>query len=190
MAYSTIIQKRCKCDPGCQALPSSGYAGYNWAHAPQFVVAIVDGKKEKQIKKTEANKREVLRIRKLNTGDIKPGDDLQRWYAAAAIELARHPFCIECKAIIHRPYFRASTAHILPKRKQYGCPSVATHPANKLFLGAECGCHYRYDSSWQAASQMIIWPMAIIAFEEMYPFIYFEERKNIPEALLKTLDNG
>ena len=33
---------------------------------------------------------------------------------------------------------RATIAHILPKREEYGFPSVACHPMNKIFLCIDC----------------------------------------------------
>ena len=39
---------------------------------------------------------------------------------------------------------RAAIAHILPKREEYGFPSVAIHPQNKIFLCIDC--HTDFDN--------------------------------------------
>jgi len=107
----------------------------------------------------------------------------QNWYFDMGKELAKNPICAECGAWIPPAFYRAAIAHVLPKRKEYGFPSVARHPLNKMFLGAGCGCHKKYDDTWEGASQMKIWSTAIIIFVEIYPFIHPDEYKNIPDIL-------
>jgi hypothetical protein len=112
---------------------------------------------------------------------------LQNFFAECAKELDQHPYCMECGTFIPRKYYRSATAHVLPKRKEYGFTSVASNIINKLFLGAGCGCHSKYDSDWEAAATMKVWPMAVEIFTKLYPLLKPEEKKNIPEVLLQEL---
>ena len=114
--------------------------------------------------------------------------ELEIFFEIAAQELQFKPYCEECGEFIPSDYYRAATAHVIPKRKDFGFPSVATNPINKLFLGAGCGCHSKYDISWESASKMKIWPKAVVIFKKLYKFISESELKNIPDILLKTLD--
>lgn len=120
--------------------------------------------------------------KKENSNDV----ELDLWFRYMAIEMAKRPWCEECGAWIPPNFYRSATAHILPKKKEYGFPSVSTHPKNVLFLGAGCGCHNK-THRWDKFSKMKVWPLAVAAFKEIYPFIAEEEKKNIPQILLDTL---
>lgn len=119
---------------------------------------------------------------------------LQRYFAEAAKIISMNPYCMECGAFIPEAYYRAASAHVLPKRKEYGFPSVCTMIENLLVLGAGCGCHDKYDRTWEDAATMKVFPKAIEIFKFLYPFIHPSERKNIPEVLrqeiLNLQDNG
>lgn len=110
--------------------------------------------------------------------------NLVSWYNDRKNEFTGR--CQECGAVI--PYYlrHSSVAHVLPKKKDYGFPSVATHPQNAIELGpgAVCGCHTKYDNSWLSASKMKIFPLAKEKFKLIEPFIAEEERKRIPEIFL------
>lgn len=173
----------CKCSPDCAMFPSMGYSGYFYAHAPENVVETIELKRHK----TEVRQRTASRLHSIVVPLTEDEIKLQKFFANAAQELMRHPFCQNCKSRIPQAYFRAATAHVLPKRKEYGFPSIASHPANKLFLGAGCGCHYLYDRSWEDAAKMVVWPLAVAAFKELYPFIAENEKKNIPDILRHSL---
>lgn len=129
------------------------------------------------------------------------------YWLMAEKELAKHPYCMECGASIPKYLYiqqddgtrkvsinayRAATAHVLPKRERYGFPSVADNPINRLFLGSGCGCHNRFDASWQSASQMKVFPAAIEIFRQLYPLLDPAERKNIPDVFMPHIpcDNG
>lgn len=112
---------------------------------------------------------------------------LQKFFAEAAKVISLKPYCMECGKVISQPFYRAATAHILPKRKEYGFPSIACHPDNFLILGASCGCHSRYDRSWEDAAKMKVFPLAIEKFKILYPLIAKSERKNISEVLLQEI---
>lgn len=106
------------------------------------------------------------------------------------------PWCMECHMeapwLLDPNYakvWRACQAHILPKKKEYGFPSLRDNLENHLVLfpsfgGKLCGCHGFYDSSWYNASTMKIWPFVIQTFIDLYPQIPQNERKNIPEVFL------
>lgn len=57
--------------------------------------------------------------------------------------------CENCKTDItyyraNKNIWRSLVAHILPKRENYGFPTVATHPQNRVFLCPHC--HGNYDN--------------------------------------------
>ncbi len=136
----------------------------------------------------------------------KSGETLDAWFEKGMIEY--DPICMECgfsamwlkepqedtkKAEAYKLMWRAAQAHVLPKKKRFGFPSIATHPENRIILlpswgGHFCGCHGFYDSNWYNASTMKIWPLVVEKFKRLYPFIAEPERKNIPEQLLKHLN--
>lgn len=106
------------------------------------------------------------------------------------------PCCQECGMEaswvldpMYSKVWRACQAHILPKKKEYGFPSLRDNLENHLVLfpsfgGKLCGCHVFYDSSWYNASTMKIWPFVVQTFIDLYPQIPQNERKNIPEIFL------
>jgi hypothetical protein len=114
-------------------------------------------------------------------------DKMEKWVEQFAAIIEANPHCDECGTFIPKKYYRAASAHCLPKRKDYGFPSVKLHPDNRLVLGAGCGCHHKYDSTWEQAAQMKIFPKAIEIFLILYPHIAPSERKNIPDVLLQEL---
>lgn len=60
---------------------------------------------------------------------------------------------------------RACIAHILPKNEKHGFPTVALHPANKMFLCGKGGCHSFYDNATPAErSQMPCFSLAMEGF--------------------------
>lgn len=89
--------------------------------------------------------------------------------------------------------WRSCQAHLLPKRKVYGFPSLAANRDNHLVLfpsfgGTLCGCHGAYDSCWQDAATMDIWEKVKDVFKtKLYALIPENEKKNIPEQLLKEI---
>lgn len=107
------------------------------------------------------------------------------------------PKCMNCgfeaawlKDEKYKKIWKACQAHVLPKRKEYGFPSLAGNLDNHLVLfpsfgGTLCGCHGFFDSSWFNATTMEVWPKAVDIFKKLQPLIPKEERKNIPEQFLK-----
>ncbi len=116
--------------------------------------------------------------------------EMDLFWLSACKALAAHPYCMECGAFIPAAFYRAATAHVLPKRKEFGFPSVASNIINRLFLGAGCGCHNKYDRSWQDAATMKVFPHAVEIFKLLYPSIDPAEHKNIPKVFLKHIVTG
>jgi hypothetical protein len=77
----------------------------------------------------------------------------------------------------------AVVAHVLPKRKKNGVPSMATNPLNVVYL---CGdCHTNMDNKGAAfVASMKIYPLLLKRVALMFPHIPDEEKKNVPEHLL------
>lgn len=187
MKRTAIRKKTCKCgNPKCY--PSLGFSGWNFKCAPEEIKEKVGTKTQLARKKKNARLSAALKIRKDAAIENK-SSELELFFHLAAIELANKPYCAECNQFIPSAYYRAATAHILPKKKEYGFPSVAAHPKNKLFLGAGCGCHNK-THRWDTFAKMKVWPLAVEAFKEIYPYIAENEKKNIPQVLLNTLDTS
>lgn len=95
-------------------------------------------------------------------------DDLNDFYYDASFEAPLA--CQECGThlgSINDWEIRCCTAHILPKSKKSGFPSVACNQANKLFLGKKnCSCHTNYDEKGaEFRSKMKVYPVVLAAFE-------------------------
>lgn len=113
---------------------------------------------------------------------------LNKWFA----EIEKIEFkkgvcnCWNCGEPIYQAFARTAIAHILPKRKNM-FPSVATHPFNYLILGAGCGCHNEFDRTYQDASKMQIWQLAIDRVQEVIPSISNDELKHLPEIIINAV---
>jgi len=120
--------------------------------------------------------------------EAKPDRDKQlEWFKARISESKGR--CVECGSLINKNVFAfavCAVAHVLPKRNNL-FPSVATHPDNSLELCAENGCHAKYDKSWDDASQMKCWPLAVEKFIKIYPAIAPGERKHLPDILRQEI---
>ena len=159
-------------------------------------------KEKKPIKKVSDKKKEQI------NRDREAGLDggLDRWFEERMA--TSDPVCAECgmradwllepqedlkKAAAYKLMWRACQAHILPKKKVYGFPSIATNQFNHIVLfpswgGHLCGCHGFYDSNWYNASTMKIWKTVVpIMKEKLLPLIAENEKKNIPEQILNEL---
>lgn len=110
-------------------------------------------------------------------------DTLSNWFNSRRKEMTG--VCAECGNGSHKHsdvYFRFSVAHILPKKKAYGFPSVATHPLNWVELCMKC--HTVFDSNWATASKMKSFAIARERFRQFEDAIAPEERRRIPEIFL------
>lgn len=161
-------------------------------------------KEKKPIAKKSAKRIAKEKEEKANKMD----ESLDAWFERKMA--TSKPVCAECgmeaywllepqedpkKAAAYKLMWRACQAHILPKKKVFGFPSIATHDDNHIVLfpswgGFLCGCHGFYDSNWYNATTMKIWPLVVETFKtKLYPLIRPNEQKNIPEQLLTALDN-
>ncbi len=97
-------------------------------------------------------------------------------------------YCANCGEPISRLDRHSSIAHVLPKKKNHGFPSVADNPLNALELGPRCGCHNKYDLSWLSASKMKIFPQAVQIAIKLYPLLTQEEKGRFPEVFQKYIN--
>lgn len=82
--------------------------------------------------------------------------------------------------------WHGSVAHILSKRD---FPSVATHPQNYMILSMWNGSHANYDSSWERAATMKVWPYALkIIITVLLPLLPPEEKRKLPDVVLQEID--
>lgn len=98
--------------------------------------------------------------------------------------------CEECGEVISRSDIaglQASQAHILPKADSM-FQSVKTVIHNHLTLGARCGCHSRFDKSWDAAQKMKVWPLAVQKFKWFCHLISPREVRKLPPVLREIYD--
>jgi len=166
-----------------------------------------DGIVARAIKKQRKNVAErtgrALRVLAVTEPEVK-GDKVKMaqmdlYWKSAANELRQNPYCQECGTWIPEKIkqigkkftlngYRCATAHVLPKKEEYGFPSIAHVLDNRIFLGAGCGCHAKYDRSWEDAATMKIWPIALEKIKKLIPLIDPKERKNIPDIILQELE--
>ena len=194
MTYTSIIRKGCKGD--CGRMPEMGGKGWCFTCKPEYKQAIIDKNKKRNAARLSATKLRSLakvddgneEMIEANMGDKVRQAEMDLFWKNAEREISFMPQCMECGAFIPKPFYRAATSHVLPKRKEYGFPSVASNLNNWLRLGSGCGCHQRYDRSWEDAAQMKIFPSAIAKFKILYPLIDKKELKNLPEVFLQEIE--
>lgn len=166
--------------------------------------ALPTKKEKKYLNKISPKRRKENEEAKALGNDLREDEYFEYWMKNAI------PRCENCgmeaywllekqkdekKQEAYRLIWRACQAHVLPKKKTYGFPSLRNNLDNHLVLfpswgGLLCGCHGWFDSSWYNASTMEIWPKAIEIFKtKLYGLIPEKELKNIPEILLQTLKN-
>jgi len=79
-------------------------------------------------------------------------------------------------------------AHIVPKRKEYGCPSVETHSLNRWFGCVDC--HTKYDQNFEDPKVIMAMPVFKIILprlNEFYHLIHSLELKNVPDYFKEEL---
>jgi hypothetical protein len=99
--------------------------------------------------------------------------------------------CEECGEHISRSDIDglyAAQAHILPKADNQ-FPSVKTVIHNHMTLGARCGCHSRFDKSWESAQKMKVWGAACLRFELFCHLIAPKEVRKLPPSLREIYDS-
>ena len=82
---------------------------------------------------------------------------------------------------------RTIVAHLLPKRKEHGFPSVASHPDNKAYLCYRC--HHDYDNKGSDyVTKMKLYPTILERVALLLPHLTPEELVRVPEHLI-TINN-
>jgi hypothetical protein len=114
-------------------------------------------------------------------------EQLEKWFAKIAKQIAKNPVCQECGEKIHRDYFRHATAHLLPKKTFV---SVASHPLNYAILGSHCGCHYKTHRFDQMQKMKIFSSVILPRLLMIEPDIAQSERKNLPQFLLDEIEKN
>lgn len=136
----------------------------------------------------------LIRINEANErGDekeIKPKQynaELERWFKERRKEMTG--FCKHCKGKTTKAddkFYKASIAHILPKRL---FKSVATHPLNWVelcFWGNSC--HTNFDNNMLDIIELNCFNEVIEKFIAMYPSIDAKEKRYIPKTLLQYIE--
>jgi hypothetical protein len=80
-------------------------------------------------------------------------------------------------------FYKHCISHILPKRDNM-FPSIADNDLNWIelcFWGNSC--HAKYDSSFEMASKMRIWPIVIDRIKKLYPILTEKE-----QAIIRNID--
>jgi len=111
--------------------------------------------------------------------------ELQKWYRK--IMNSEKAVCWETGEPISKQDemgWHGSIAHCLPKSDY---PSVATHPMNYMILKMWGGTHGQYDSCWEKAAKMRIWPYACKVFNILYPLLTREEKAKLPDIIVQEI---
>lgn len=130
------------------------------------------------IKKVSDKKKTAAKLDKVLKGK------LDQFYDDA---LNAAPFhCEECgehlsESVVINP--RTIVAHLLPKRKIGGFPSVSCHPSNKAYL---CdSCHNGYDQKGKDfIIKMRLYPAILERVKELLPHLNPQELSRVPEYLI------
>lgn len=116
-----------------------------------------------------------------------PNAELERWFEDRRKEMKG--YCLHCNGNTAKrddKWYRASVAHILPKRL---FKSVATHKSNWIEL---CmwgnNCHGNYDNNMLDLIDLNCFDTVIERFVAIYPSIDPKERRYIPEVLLQYIE--
>lgn len=142
---------------------------------------VYKGIPKKSVKKIAAEKAE-----KENRGEGgTEKSDLVKWYET--IMNSEEGKCWETGERIDKRDkmgWHGSIAHVLPKDL---FPSTATHPMNYMILKMWGGTHGQYDSSWENASKMKVWPYACRIFNILYPLLTREEKSKLPDIIIQEI---
>jgi hypothetical protein len=132
------------------------------------------------------NHRKITRAEEESVGEKERRQRLKTWFDYH--ERTAVPKCEECGKPIPRwikLVWHSAQAHILPKSI---FEDVMDAIENHMTLGPGCGCHSRFDKSWESASKMKIFPEAWRRVQLILPLIKTKEQLDkIPEIFLKPL---
>lgn len=156
---------------------------------------------QKEKKRTPIRKQSLKRQEEVKNGNVNkniaaikknvirtPNAALERWFEDRRKDLVG--VCANCGRKSSKnddKWYKASVAHILPKRL---FKSVATHPANYLELcfWGEGSCHTNLDNNMLDLIDLNCFDTVIQRFVEMYPSIDQKERRYIPDVLLQYIE--
>lgn len=134
--------------------------------------------------KSYLEQRREMKLKGPKPASVKRSEDIEKGkFFADALNVAPSK-CQECSAPLAATRAinpAAIVAHILPKSKSSGVPSVATHPLNKIFLCGDChtdmdnkGCdHIRKMKTFEYMRRRVVL---------MWPNIPQNERRRVPEC--------
>jgi hypothetical protein len=153
-----------------------------------------DKPKEKKIYKlrsvSEKKKAKLAEQAKEKNSD---GDTfLDAWFKARRKEMTGK--CVLCGGKTEKDNdetYKRSIHHLFDKRETM-FPSVALNPDNWLELCFwENSCHQNIHNgtiTWELLQDSKEWDIILAKFRKVYPFIAEEERRHLPEVLLKYLE--
>ncbi len=148
----------------------------------------IDSKKQ-MVKQSEKESSST----KISSGNKKSNAGLSQWFLDRHEEMTG--VCLFCGGKTcagDYATYKRSVAHLLAKRDA-AFPSVATHKDNSLEL---CfwspSCHTNFDNgiiSFEIIKKEYpeAWKVIVTKFKNIYPCIAENEKKNIPEILMKEL---
>lgn len=142
-------------------------------------------KPKKPLKKVSDKKAAELKVAKGSDSEL----DL--WFVAKRKEMVgRCLFCNQKTEKDNDDTYRRSIAHLLPKNKSVGFPSVATHPDNYIELCFHNNsCHTNLDSgkiTWEFIKDSKEWDVIKEKLLNILPMVAENERKNkLYDKLLK-----
>lgn len=141
-------------------------------------------KEKKALNKVSPKRAEKIAKEKAERGD--DDSDLVKWYKS---QMKRMSVCEETGQKLETKIYRyaiMSICHILPKST---CVSVATHPANKLFLLPDL--HFKWDnSSWEEREKWGVWPVVHDRLLHVYEHLEQSERRHLPPSVLKFIEEN
>lgn len=108
--------------------------------------------------------------------------ELDQWYDEKIASC--NWICQNCNKNVYASAYifqKACQAHLLCKKL---FPSIKTHPRNHAVLGGVCGCHYAWDSDWERAQKMFVWPtLKEIIITELIGCLPADEYRKLPDVL-------
>lgn len=186
--YSSIKRKKCKCSPDCPKYPTLGFSGYFAAHATQEIKDKV-GTKRKVAQKNRAARQ---RVRGLVNKDAKltGSAELKLWFSERRNQMTG--YCDNCGNRTCKNDDRTyhySLHHILPKAY---FPSIATNQNNwlELCMWGEKSCHRNLEDGHLDMTEMSCWDKIVERFLAMYPSIADNEKRRIPDILMKYVKDN
>lgn len=109
-------------------------------------------------------------------------------------QISQAPACCEnCKKSLRASMAinpASIIAHIVPKRTNYGCPSVETHPLNRWYGCIDC--HTKYDTNFEdpkVICKMPVYKTVVQRLKQFIDQIAPAELKNVPEYLIIAVQN-